>query len=74
MAGPSDPTAILLPQQPLAQKWLRLAGQFPSLSCRTNPYTCRLAGRTITTVAGQSIRDVMRFSRIKVGPTCWSCL
>ena len=28
----------------------------------------KIFGRIITTVSGQTIRDVMRYSRIKVGP------
>ena len=30
--------------------------------------TMKIFGRIITTVSGQTIRDVMRYSRIKVGP------
>ena len=67
MPGPSDPTSVFLPQQPLPKGSLKLSSQFPSLRTVTNPYTCSLAGRIITTVDGQTITDVMRNSRIKVG-------
>ena len=67
MPGPSDPSPVCMPQQPLPKGSLKLSSQFPSLRTRTNPYTCSLAGRIITTVAGQTIKDIMRNSRIKVG-------
>ena len=67
MPGTSDPAPHYLPQQPLRKGSLKLSSQFPSLRTVTNPYTCSLAGRIITTVDGQTITDVMRNSRIKVG-------
>ena len=66
MPGPQDPTTSMLPQQPLHKVALRQAGMFPTLSTVTNPYTCSLAGRLITCVAGQTITDIMRNSNIKV--------
>ena len=66
MPGPNDPATAMMPQQPLHRVALRQSGPYPSLACVTNPYTCCLAGRTITTVSGQSITDLLRNSRLKV--------
>ena len=65
MVGPDDPNSSYLPQQPLHKNYLRYAGLFPTLNTVTNPYTFSLAGRIITTVAGQTITDVMRYSSIR---------
>jgi len=65
MPGPNDPATAMMPQQPLHRVALRQSGPYPSLACVTNPYTCCLAGRTITTVSGQSITDLLRNSRLK---------
>ena len=66
MPGPQDPTTAMLPQQPLHRVALRQAGLYPSLACVTNPYTCCLAGLTITTVSGESVTDLVRNSRLEV--------
>ena len=50
----------------VSQEMFRLSRLFPSLNCVTNPYTCCLAGLTITTVSGQSVTDLLRNSRLKV--------
>jgi len=65
MPGSQDPATAMMPQQPLHRVALRQAGLYPSLSCVTNPYTCCLAGRRITTVSGQTITDLMRNCSVK---------
>ena len=66
MPGSQDPTTAMLPQQPLHKVVFRQAGMFPTLATVTNPYTCSLAGRLITSVSGQTITDIIRNSSIEV--------
>jgi DNA polymerase delta subunit 2 len=43
LAGPSDPSGIILPQQPLPRAMFRDAASFGSFSCETNPTYIRIA-------------------------------
>ena len=66
MPGPNDPATVAVPQQALHRVMFRRAGLLPTLACVTNPYSCALAGRSILTVSGQTIADILRNSTIKV--------
>lgn len=69
MPGPNDPATVAVPQQALHRVMFRRAGLLPTLACVTNPYSCALAGRSILTVSGQTIADILRNSTIKDGVT-----
>jgi len=69
MPGPNDPATIVVPQQALHRVMFRNAGLYPTLSCVTNPYSCTLAGRSIMSVSGQTIMDILRNSTIEDGLT-----
>ena len=66
MPGPNDPATVAVPQQALHRVMFRRAGLLPTLACVTNPYSCSLAGRSVLSVSGQTIADILRNSTIKV--------
>ena len=66
MAGPNGPATVAVPKQALHRVMLSRAGLLPTLACVTNPYSCSLAGRSVLSVSGQTIADILRNSTIKV--------
>ena len=66
MPGPNDPATVAVPQQALHRVMFRRAGLLPTLACVTNPYSCSLAGRSVLSVSGQTIADILRNSTIEV--------
>ena len=66
MAGPNDPATVAVPKQALHRVMFSRAGLLPTLACVTNPYSCSLAGRSVLSVSGQTIADILRNSIIKV--------
>lgn len=69
MPGPNDPATVAVPQQALHRVMFRRAGLLPTLACVSNPYSCSLAGRSVLSVSGQTIADILRNSTIKDGIT-----
>ncbi|KAK8830804.1 hypothetical protein WA577_003509 [Blastocystis sp. JDR] len=58
--GASDPTPILVPQQPLHASLLQRSVAFSSLERAPNPYAATVAGKRVLMTAGQNVQDVLR--------------
>ena len=58
--GATDPTSILLPQQPLHPSLLLRSMRYSSLECATNPYSATINGKTFLMTSGQNIQDILR--------------
>lgn len=58
--GATDPTSILLPQQPLHPSLLLRSTRYSSLECATNPYSATIDGKTFLMTSGQNVQDILR--------------
>lgn len=60
MPGSQDPANFVLPQQPLHRCMLPNSYRLSTLQLRTNPFSCRIAGRLIMGTSGQPVKDIMK--------------
>ncbi|CAH8435517.1 unnamed protein product [Heterobilharzia americana] len=73
LPGPSDPTSVLMPQQPIHSAALPCAvsrsGGIGSrnLCGRTNPYSCMLGSRHILATSGQGVNELYRYTKLENG-------
>ena len=58
--GASDPTPILVPQQPLHPSLLQRSLKFSSLERAPNPYAATVGEKRVLMTAGQNIQDMVR--------------
>ncbi|CAH8438880.1 unnamed protein product [Schistosoma mattheei] len=71
LPGPSDPTSVLMPQQPIHSAALPCAVSRSggvgsgSLCGRTNPYSFMLRNRNILATSGQGVNELYRYTKLK---------
>nr|CAH8823318.1 unnamed protein product [Trichobilharzia regenti] len=71
LPGPSDPTSLLMPQQPIHSAALpcavsRSGGVGSGHLCgRTNPYSFLFEGRRILATSGQGVNELYRYTKLE---------
>ncbi|KIK63880.1 hypothetical protein GYMLUDRAFT_40967 [Collybiopsis luxurians FD-317 M1] len=67
LPGESDPSGIILPQQPFPRAMFGAVSSFPSFACETNPTylglssNCAPLSRTLLLHSGQPINDIFKY-------------
>lgn len=74
LPGPSDPTTLSLPQQPIHRHLLPNASSFSSFQSLSNPCCFNVDGVSVLATAGNAVEDVRRFQREIQGNTTSSIL
>ncbi|CAO0802974.1 unnamed protein product [Mucor circinelloides] len=74
MPGPTDPSPLHLPQQPMHASMFKHAHQLSTFHSVTNPYWCKVDNVTFLGTSGQNIDDIYRYvdtvDRIKMAEIC----
>ncbi|GAN05624.1 DNA polymerase alpha/epsilon subunit B [Mucor ambiguus] len=74
MPGPTDPSPLHLPQQPMHKSMFKHAHQLSTFHSVTNPYWCKIDNVTFLGTSGQNIDDIYRYvdtvDRIKLAEIC----
>ncbi|OAD04111.1 hypothetical protein MUCCIDRAFT_155525 [Mucor lusitanicus CBS 277.49] len=74
MPGPTDPSPLHLPQQPMHTAMFKHAHQLSTFHSVTNPYWCKVDNVTFLGTSGQNIDDIYRYvdtaDRIKLAEIC----
>eukprot|EP00741_Cyanophora_paradoxa_P021806 tig00000241_g21049.t1 len=64
MPGGADPSNNTLPQQPMHRCLLPLSAKFSTFNAVTNPYECKLDGKRLLGVSGQTIEDILKYTTL----------
>lgn len=61
LAGETDPSGILLPQQPFPRAMFGAVKDYGTFSCETNPAWLGIGGRTLLVNSGQPLSDMYKY-------------
>jgi DNA polymerase delta subunit 2 len=68
MPGPEDPSNYTLPQQPLHHCLLPRAARYSTVRLVTNPFEAWVGRRLLLGCSGQTIEDMLKYTRVETGP------
>ncbi|XP_041987534.1 DNA polymerase delta subunit 2 [Aricia agestis] len=64
MPGCKDPSGVMLPQKPFHYCLFPKAVEYKSFNRVSNPYECNIGGFPCLGTSGESIKDIMRYSKL----------